>query len=61
MKNTQDRLIDKNALKELVPYSASHIARLEKAGQFPKRIKIGDARVAWSYNAVMTWIKEKMS
>ena len=51
-----DRLIDKKELKKLVPYSASHIARLEKLGEFPTRVQIGKCRVAWSYQAVQRWI-----
>ena len=39
-----DRLIDKKELKKLVPYSASHIARLEKLGEFPSRVQIGKCR-----------------
>jgi prophage regulatory protein len=33
------RILSKRQLKELVPYSPQHIARLEKAGQFPKRVQ----------------------
>lgn len=54
-----DRLIDKKELKTLVPYSSSHIARLEKNGLFPRRIQIGPCRVAWSYRDVAQWIEEK--
>jgi prophage regulatory protein len=51
-----DRLIDKKELRDLVPYHPSHIARLEKAGEFPARIRIGRCRVAWSFHDVQTWI-----
>lgn len=54
-----DRLIDKKKLRELVPFSSSHIARLEKAGDFPKRVKIGQSRIAWSEKEVLTWIASK--
>lgn len=52
----QDRLIDSHELRKLVPYSLVHIGRLERAGKFPKRIRIGANRVAWSLNAVLAWI-----
>ena len=29
------------------PYTRQHIARLEKAGKFPKRVRLGPGRVAW--------------
>jgi hypothetical protein len=35
------RILSKRQLKELVLYSPQHIARLEKAGQFPKRVHLG--------------------
>ena len=54
-----DRLIDKKELKKYVPYSSSHIARLEKSGAFPRRIHIGPCRVAWSQIEVSNWINSK--
>ncbi len=32
------RILSKRQVQELVLYSPQHIARLEKAGQFPKRV-----------------------
>ncbi len=55
-------LISKKELKALgIPYSFQHIARLEKAGQFPKRIQLGACRVAWSYEEVCNWIAERVA
>ena len=34
------RILSKRQLKELVLYSPQHIARLEKAGQIPKRVSL---------------------
>jgi prophage regulatory protein len=45
----------------LVPYSKMHIGRLEKAGKFPKRIKIGAGRVIWKQSEVIAWIESKRS
>ena len=30
-----------------IPYSRQHVDRLEKAGLFPKRVKLGPATVGW--------------
>jgi prophage regulatory protein len=30
-----------------IPYTRQHLARLEKAGQFPARVQIGANRVGW--------------
>lgn len=32
------RILSERQVKELVLYTPQHIARLEKAGQFPKRV-----------------------
>ena len=55
---TDFRLVDKKGLKAIygIPYSPQHIARLEKAGKFPRRIQLGACRVAWHCAAVETWI-----
>jgi len=57
--NYADRLIDKKALRKLVPYSSSQIYRLEKAGLFPQRIVLGAGRVAWLHSEVVQWIENK--
>ena len=54
------QLIDKKELVNLVKYSAQHIARLEKAGTFPKRIKLGQNRVAWLLSEIEDWIDERL-
>ena len=55
-------LVSKKELKTLgIPYSPQHIARLEKAGQFPQRVKLGQCRVAWSYKEVCEWIDERIA
>ena len=48
-------MIDKKELRRLVPYSPSHISRLEKRGEFPRRIVLGPGRVAWSLMEVGEW------
>lgn len=53
-------LVSKKDLKALgIPYSAGHIARLEKEGKFPKRIPLGACRVAWRYQDICGWIEER--
>lgn len=45
---TEMQLVSKKELKATfgIPYSFQHVARLEKAGRFPKRIQLGQNRVA---------------
>jgi prophage regulatory protein len=58
---TDYRLVDKKGLKAIygIPYSPQHIARLEKAGKFPGRIRLGQCRVAWYCRAVEAWIASR--
>ncbi len=58
--NHPKQLIDKRELTRLVKYSPQHIARLEKAGQFPKRIRLGQNRVAWLLTEIEEWIDERL-
>ncbi len=55
------RLIDKKELLARVPYSHTHIWRLEQEGRFPKRVKVGGHRVAWVEAEVDAWIKAKLA
>lgn len=41
------RIIGSEERRQLVPYSDMHIWRLERAGKFPRRIKLGGRRVGW--------------
>jgi len=54
------RILSKRQLKELVLYSPQHIARLEKAGTFPKRVQIGLNRVGWVESEVLNWLQERI-
>ena len=47
------RILSKREVKGLVLYSRQHVARLEKAGLFPKRVKLGPNRVGWVESEVL--------
>ena len=55
------RIPSKRQLKELVLYSPQHIARPEKAGQFPKRVQLGSNRVGWVEEEVLDWLGERLA
>lgn len=50
-----ERLLSKKAVREVVGFSFAHIARMETADQFPKRVRIG-GRVFWVHSEVQEWI-----
>ena len=54
------RIVSKAQLKEMVLYSPQHIARLEKAGKFPKRIQLGPNRVGWVESEVLEWLQVRL-
>ena len=55
-------LVSKKELKTLgIPYSFAHIARLEAAGKFPSRIRLGQCRVARKYEDVLHWVEERIN
>ena len=54
------KLLSKRQLKEIVLYSPQHIARLEKAGKFPKRVPLGPNRVGWVEAEVMDWLQQRL-
>ncbi|MEP3785585.1 AlpA family phage regulatory protein [Ascidiaceihabitans sp.] len=55
------RILSKKALKELVLYSPQHVARLEKAGLFPKRVQLGLNRVGWVESEVLDWLEQRLT
>lgn len=54
------KILSKRQLRELVLYSPQHIARLEKAGQFPKRVQLGPNRVGWVEAEVLEWLRTRL-
>lgn len=54
------RIITQKELKLLVPYTPHHIRRLEKAGKFPRRLKLGQNRVGWRLIDIEAWQTARM-
>ena len=54
------RMLSKAQVKQLVLYSPQHIARLEAAGEFPKRVKPGNNRVGWIENEIPDWLQVRI-
>lgn len=52
-----DRMLKLQEVIDLTRVSKTSIARKEKAGEFPKRIKLGARSVAWSENEINAWIQ----
>ena len=58
------KFLSKKEVKALTLYSDAHRARLEDAGQFPKRVRLGTgryARVGYVESEVFEWMQQKIS
>ena len=57
------QVVSKKELRTVcgIPYSPQHIARLEAAGQFPKRIRLGQNRVVWLLSEVDEWLSVRIA
>jgi Prophage CP4-57 regulatory protein (AlpA) len=44
-----------------IPFSRVHLARLEASGAFPKRVLLGENRVAWVDQEIDAWIAERLA
>ena len=56
------RFLSKKEVKQLILYSYAHTARLEEAGQFPKRVRLGNgprSRVGYVESEVLDWMQAK--
>jgi prophage regulatory protein len=54
-----DDLILRPERKRLVPLSDATIWRMERRGEFPRRISISDKRVAWRRSEIEVWLKHR--
>jgi prophage regulatory protein len=54
------RLIRRAELQRKIPFSMVHVWRLEKRGEFPKRVSIGPNAVAWFVDEVEAWIEGRI-
>ena len=43
----------------MIPFTRQHVLRLEKAGKFPRRMRIGARRVGWLLSEIEAWVGER--
>ncbi len=55
-----ERLLKLPEVIQVTGMSKSAIARKEKAGEFPKRIKLGARSMAWSETEINAWVQAKI-
>ena len=58
-----ERLLSRKQVKELISLSYAQMARLEKAGKLPKRVRLTDhprGRCAYAQSEILKWIVDKI-
>lgn len=55
------KFLSKKEVRDRTTYSFAHIDRLEKAGLFPQRIRLGQNRVAWDEREIDAWIEKRIA
>ena len=53
------RFLRRPEIEERTGLSAMHISRLERAGAFPKRVRLGPNSVAWVEKEVQDWQEQR--
>lgn len=63
MARYEKQVVSKKELKTVcgIPYSGQHIARLEAAGTFPRRIRLGQNRVVWLLSEIEEWLNARIA
>ena len=54
-----ERFLSFPEVQRRIGYTRQHLSRLEKEGQFPKRVQIGPGRVGWPLSEVLAFIEQK--
>lgn len=54
-----ERIVRTKELLELTGLSRSTIWRMEKAGNFPKRVTLGEASIGWRWSEVNKWMRNR--
>lgn len=64
MSATTKRFLSKQEVRDKIKLSYAEIARREKRGRFPKRLRLGDfrsSRVVWLESLIDAWMDEQIA
>ena len=61
MTATVQRLIDRFELERRVPLKRERIRQLEAIDKFPKRILLGERRIAWIESEIDAWMAQRIA
>ncbi len=55
----QDRIVSRKERRQLVPLSDAQVYRMERAGLFPRHVRLSEHRIGWSLMEIQQWISEQ--
>ena len=55
----QDRIVRSKEVEEMTGLSRTTLWRLERKGDFPNRVPLGEASVGWKLSEINTWINSR--
>jgi prophage regulatory protein len=58
--DTMPELMLAGEVTKRIPYSQVHLRRMERQGQFPRRVRVGANRVGWVRAEVEQWLKDRI-
>ena len=56
----EEKIVRKKNVEDLTQMSSTQIDRMEHEGTFPRRRKITERIVGWSYLEIQAWIKARL-
>lgn len=56
VKKEEIKFISLKEILKIIPASRATILRWEESGKFPKKIKLGESKVAWIESEVKKWM-----
>ena len=59
MNSVRDAILSAEMVLKLIPMSRTQLWRIEKRGEFPKRVHFGQRRVGWRESEILRWISER--
>lgn len=60
MPETVPELMLAGEVNKRIPYSQVHLRRMERQGQFPRRVRVGANRVGWVRAEVEQWLQDRI-
>lgn len=58
---TADRIVREPERRSITGVSSTTAWRMERKGQFPRRVKVTDRRVGWHLSELLAWVASRQT